>query len=102
MSADPPFGRDPLEIPPATLDAIAVRGVLVPCYELAARCSAGSFMLRSCGFHRAHLAVYTHELAAAGSDWGIAGLGLLPGDAAMAAALGPQRLPVHLDRTGSG
>ena len=42
------------------------------------------------GFHRAHLAAYTHELAEDGSDWDIRGLGLLPGDAAMAAALHPQ------------
>ena len=42
------------------------------------------------GFHRAHLAVYVHELASDGSDWGIVGLGLLAGDAAMAEALGGQ------------
>ena len=42
------------------------------------------------GFHRAHLAVYVHELASHGSDFGIVGLGLLPGDAEMAAALGAQ------------
>ena len=29
------------------------------------------------GFHRAHLAMYTHELAASGGDWGIRGLGML-------------------------
>ena len=29
------------------------------------------------GFHRAHLAVYAHELASQGSEWGIVGLGLL-------------------------
>jgi mannitol 2-dehydrogenase len=42
------------------------------------------------GFHRAHLAVYVHELASRGSGWGIVGLGLLEGDAEMAAALGGQ------------
>jgi mannitol 2-dehydrogenase len=42
------------------------------------------------GFHRAHLAVYVHELAARGSGLGIVGLGLLAGDAEMAAALGSQ------------
>lgn len=42
------------------------------------------------GFHRAHLARYTDELAAQGGDWGIRGVGLLPGDAAMAAALEEQ------------
>ena len=29
------------------------------------------------GFHRAHLALYTDELATAGGDWGIRGLGML-------------------------
>ncbi len=43
------------------------------------------------GFHRAHLATYMDELASLGNtDWGIAGIGVLPGDAAMADALGPQ------------
>ena len=42
------------------------------------------------GFHRAHLAVYVHELAARGGGWGIVGLGLLAGDAEMAAALSGQ------------
>ena len=42
------------------------------------------------GFHRAHLAVYVHELASRGSEWGIVGLGLLDADAEMAAALGGQ------------
>src|SRR5579862_8148825 len=57
------------------------------------------------GFHRAHLARYVDQLAAAGSDWGIVGIGLLPGDRAMADALGPQELlytliergPTHVD-----
>ncbi len=42
------------------------------------------------GFHRAHLARYVDELADAGSDWGITGLGLLAQDAAMDAALTAQ------------
>jgi mannitol 2-dehydrogenase len=42
------------------------------------------------GFHRAHFAMYAHELASAGCDWGIVGLGLLPHDGEMAAALGAQ------------
>src|SRR5919197_1138038 len=32
------------------------------------------------GFHRAHLALYSDEVAAEGSDWGIRGAGLLDGD----------------------
>ncbi|MEL6981919.1 MAG: mannitol dehydrogenase family protein [Actinomycetota bacterium] len=43
------------------------------------------------GFHRAHLAHYADQLAAAGeTGWGIVGAGILPGDARMAQALAPQ------------
>lgn len=43
------------------------------------------------GFHRAHLATYVDELAAAGhQDWAIVGCGVLPGDSAMLNALQPQ------------
>lgn len=44
------------------------------------------------GFHRAHLATYIDDLAGAGDmDWGIVGVGVLPGDRRMAEALGPQQ-----------
>ena len=40
------------------------------------------------GFHRAHLATYIDELAAAGNtDWAIFGCGVMPGDQRMADAL---------------
>jgi mannitol 2-dehydrogenase len=39
------------------------------------------------GFHRAHMARYTDEAAAAGDDWGICGIGLLAADAGIAEAL---------------
>src|SRR5262249_16190944 len=44
------------------------------------------------GFHRAHQALYLDELAqqAITMVWGERGVGLLPGDRAMADALGPQ------------
>ncbi len=43
------------------------------------------------GFHRAHQAVYLDDLCRGGvSDWSITGAGVLPGDAAMADALGAQ------------
>ena len=43
------------------------------------------------GFHRSHLATYIHDLCRAGhGDWAIIGAGILPGDAAMASALGAQ------------
>jgi mannitol 2-dehydrogenase len=54
------------------------------------------------GFHRAHLAVYVHQLASAGGDWGIVGLGLLANDAEMAAALRPQDHLYTLIEKGSG
>jgi mannitol 2-dehydrogenase len=54
------------------------------------------------GFHRAHLALYAHELASAGADWGITGLGLLPNDAAMAEALRAQDHLYTLIEKGGG
>jgi mannitol 2-dehydrogenase len=44
------------------------------------------------GFHRAHEAVYLDELMNAGLalDWGVCGIGLLPGDGAMRDALAAQ------------
>ncbi len=44
------------------------------------------------GFHRAHLALYTHELAEQGSDWGIRGIGLLPKDAAWPTRSAPRTI----------
>jgi mannitol 2-dehydrogenase len=54
------------------------------------------------GFHRAHLALYTHQLASAGCDWGIVGLGLLERDAEMADALRPQDHLYTLIEKGNG
>jgi mannitol 2-dehydrogenase len=71
------------------LDAIAARGVQVPTYERAAL-RPRILHLGVGGFHRAHLALYVHELAQGGSDWGIRGLGLLRGDLRMYDALAPQ------------
>jgi mannitol 2-dehydrogenase len=42
------------------------------------------------GFHRAHMALYTHELAEAGGDWAIRGIGLLDSDRRMADVLDSQ------------
>lgn len=43
------------------------------------------------GFHRAHFATYIDDLCRAGhTDWGIVGAGVMPGDGAMAEALGSQ------------
>jgi mannitol 2-dehydrogenase len=90
-----------LPVSEANLDGIAARGVPVPTYareRLAPRIAH----IGVGGFHRAHLAAYTHELAQLGSDWGIRGLGLLPGDAEMAAALGAQDCLYCLVEKGAG
>ncbi len=71
------------------LDAIAAHGIPVPTYKRSAL-RPRILHLGVGGFHRAHLALYVHELAEAGSDWGIRGLGLLRGDLRMRDALAPQ------------
>jgi mannitol 2-dehydrogenase len=70
----------------ANLDAIAALGVPVPRYDRRAL-AARILHLGVGGFHRSHMALYTDELAAAGSDWGIHGVGLLEADRRMADAL---------------
>lgn len=87
--SDPPGDRRDLTISGAALDAIAARGIAVPRYDRT-RLAPRVAHIGVGGFHRAHLAAYTDEVAAAGSDWGIGGIGLLGGDAAMADALGAQ------------
>jgi mannitol 2-dehydrogenase len=71
------------------LGEIALRGVPVPAYDRK-QLTPRIVHIGVGGFHRAHLAVYVHELASDGGDWGIVGLGLLDNDAEMAAALGAQ------------
>ena len=71
------------------LAEIARNGIPVPTYDRA-RLEPAIVHVGVGGFHRAHLAVYVHELASGGDDWGIVGLGLLAGDAVMAEALGGQ------------
>jgi mannitol 2-dehydrogenase len=73
----------------ATLGALAARGIPTPGYDRAALVPR-ILHLGVGGFHRAHLALYVHELAGRGGDWGIRGLGRLAGDRAMADALGAQ------------
>lgn len=73
----------------ANLATIASRGIAVPGYDRS-RLVGRIAHIGVGGFHRAHLAAYTDDLAADGSDWGIRGLGLLAGDQAMADALAPQ------------
>ncbi|HUN39194.1 MAG TPA: mannitol dehydrogenase family protein [Acetobacteraceae bacterium] len=66
--------------------------IAVPRYDLARR-HVGIVHLGLGGFHRAHMARYTHELMQqdpAALGWAIAGAGLLPADKRMAESLGPQ------------
>ena len=74
----------------ATLATVAGR-VAVPTYDRN-RLAPAIVHIGVGGFHRAHQAVYLDDLAAQGItlDWGEHGVGLLPADKAMAAALIPQ------------
>jgi mannitol 2-dehydrogenase len=78
-----------IQLAEAGLAEIARSGVPVPEYDRA-RLRPGIVHVGVGGFHRAHLAVYVHELAGRGGRWGIVGLGMLARDADMAAALGAQ------------
>lgn len=63
-----------------------------PTYERSAL-RRGIVHLGMGGFHRAHMARYTHDLMERRADaleWGICGVGLMPGDIRLGEALGPQ------------
>jgi mannitol-1-phosphate/altronate dehydrogenase len=80
-----PLSRDTLRRLPPT--------VRVPGYD-PARVVPGILHLGLGGFHRAHMARYTHDLMqrqAEALSWGIAGAGLLPADRRMHDALAPQQ-----------
>jgi mannitol 2-dehydrogenase len=79
----------PIPLRSANLDAVGALGLPIPRYD---RSALGPRILHLGvgGFHRAHMALYTDEVAAAGSDWGIRGLGLLEADRRMAETLGRQ------------
>src|SRR5436190_661458 len=94
-------GPPPLRVGQSRLGEISRRGVPVPTYDRR-RLEPRIVHVGVGGFHRAHLAVYAHELASAGSDWGIVGLGLLPHDAAMAGALTAQDFLYTLIEKGGG
>jgi mannitol 2-dehydrogenase len=73
----------------ANLPAIGALGVPTPHYErenLVPRI----LHVGVGGFHRAHMAVYTDDVAAGGSDWGIRGVGLLDADRRMGDVLRAQ------------
>jgi mannitol 2-dehydrogenase len=71
------------------LETIGAEGIPVPRYDRAALVPR-ILHLGVGGFHRAHLALYAHELAEAGGDWGIRGLGRLEGDRTMERVLAAQ------------
>jgi mannitol-1-phosphate/altronate dehydrogenase len=80
----------PRKLSPATLTAFAGR-VAVPTYDRK-RLAPAIVHIGVGGFHRTHQAVYLDDLAARDItlDWGEHGVGLLPADKPMAAALIPQ------------
>jgi mannitol 2-dehydrogenase len=94
-------GPSPISLTQAHLAEIALGGVPVPAYDRA-RLEPRIVHVGVGGFHRAHLALYAHELASAGGTWGIVGLGLLARDAEMAAALDPQDHLYTLIEKGNG
>ena len=79
-----PPRRAAVALTPDRLPEIAAAGVAVPRYDRRA-VAPGIVHFGVGGFHRAHQAMYLDELMNAGlaHDWGICGVGLLPGDAAM-------------------
>jgi mannitol 2-dehydrogenase len=94
-------GPLPIRLSQGHLTEIGQRGVPVPSYDRA-RLQPRIVHVGVGGFHRAHFALYTDELAAGGGDWGIVGLGLLEQDAKMAAALGSQDYLYTLIEKGNG
>jgi mannitol 2-dehydrogenase len=93
--------RRALDLRGSTLSEIAARGIPVPGYKRSAL-RPRVLHLGVGGFHRAHLALYVHELADAGSDWGIRGLGMLDGDRRMEEILRSQDYLYTLVEKGDG
>jgi mannitol 2-dehydrogenase len=73
----------------SNLEAIERSGIPVPHYDRAAL-APRILHVGVGGFHRAHLARYTDELAEAGGDWRIRGIGLLDADRRIARVLESQ------------
>jgi mannitol 2-dehydrogenase len=78
-----------LRLSTSTLDGVERIGVPVPHYDRRA-IAPRILHLGVGGFHRAHMALYTDELAEAGGDWAIRGVGLLDSDRRMASVLESQ------------
>jgi len=95
------LGSGVVNLGQAQLAEVASRGVPVPTYDRD-RLAPRLVHVGVGGFHRAHLAVYAQELAAAGGDWGIVGLGLLEQDERMAETLHAQDCLYTLIEKGPG
>src|SRR4051812_11988812 len=95
------MGPPPISLREDQLAEVARRGVPVPLYQRSGLRPRIVHIGVGC-FHRAHFALYVHELAAAGHDWGVVGLGLLQGDAKMGATLGGQDHLYTLMEKGNG
>ena len=78
-----------LRLSTSTLEEIERLGVAVPHFDRRALVPR-ILHLGVGGFHRAHMALYTHELAEGGGDWAIRGVGLLDSDRRMASVLESQ------------
>ena len=83
-------GVAPVELRQSTVDKLPPE-VARPEYDRSA-VTVGIVHIGVGGFHRAHQAMYADRLLGAGlaTEWGICGVGLLPGDARMAEALDAQ------------
>ena len=94
---------EPITLARANLGRLPV-DLLRPAYDPAA-IRAGIVHLGLGGFHRAHMARFTHDLMDLRPDasaWGIVGAGLLPADAALQTALAAQdRLYTVVERDGA-
>jgi mannitol 2-dehydrogenase len=73
----------------SNLDAIRALGVPVPGYDRSSLVPR-ILHLGVGGFHRAHMALYTDDIAADGGEWGIRGVGVLERDRHMADVLRAQ------------
>jgi mannitol 2-dehydrogenase len=91
-----------LRLSTSNLEAIERRGVAVPKYDRAAL-TPRILHIGVGGFHRAHMALYTDELAQAGGTWGIRGIGLLDVDRRIASVLESQdHLYTLIERDSTG
>jgi mannitol 2-dehydrogenase len=91
-----------LRLSTSTLEAIERGGIPIPHYDRAAL-TPRILHLGVGGFHRAHMALYLDELAEAGGDWGIRGIGLLDTDRRIASVLQSQdHLYTLIERDSNG